>query len=55
MEKAHISIEMTSITSEEVKLPKLDTSGKEWTTWKAQLQVIVASQGLSEYLLWSVT
>ena len=41
---------MTSTMSEEVKLPKLDASGKEWTTWKVRLQVVVASRGLSGYL-----
>lgn len=41
---------MTNNTSEEIKLPKLDASGKEWTTWKLRLQLVVASRGLSGYL-----
>ena len=41
---------MTSTTSEEIKLPKLDASGKEWTTWKVQLQLAASSQGLAGYL-----
>jgi len=41
---------MSTTTSEEIKLPKLDTSGKEWAVWKVQLQVVVASRGLSGYL-----
>ena len=36
--------------SEDIKLLKLDMSGKEWTTWKVRLQVVVASRGLSGYL-----
>ena len=41
---------MANNTSEDIKLPKLDASGKEWTTWKVRLQVVVASRGLSRYL-----
>ena len=41
---------MANNTSEDIKLPKLDMSSKEWTTWKVWLQVVVASQGLSGYL-----
>ena len=41
---------MSTTTSEEIKLPKLDASGKEWTIWKARLHVVVASRGLSGYL-----
>ena len=41
---------MSSTTLEEVKLPKLDTSSKEWTTWKVQLQLATSSQGLVGYL-----
>ena len=41
---------MSSTTSEEVKLPKLDVSGKEWTTWKVRLQLATSSQGLVGYL-----
>lgn len=41
---------MTSTTSEEVKLPRLDASGKDWTTWKVRLQLAVGSRGLGGYL-----
>ena len=41
---------MANNTSEDIKLLKLDVSGKEWTTWKVRLQVVVASRGLSGYL-----
>ena len=41
---------MANNTSEDIKLPKLDASGKEWTTWKVRLQVVIANQGLSGYL-----
>ena len=41
---------MTSNTSEEIKLPKLDMSSKEWTTWKVWLQLAASSQGLAGYL-----
>ena len=46
----HTLLKMTSTASEEIKLPKLDTSGKEWTTWKVQLQLAASSQGLAGYL-----
>ena len=39
----HIFIEMASTTSEEVKLPKLDMSSKDWTTWKVHLQLAAGS------------
>ena len=45
----HIFIGMASTTSEEVKLPKLDASGKDWTTWKVRLQLAAGSQGLGGY------
>ena len=41
---------MANNTSEDIKLLKLDVSGKEWTTWKVRLQVVVTSRGLSGYL-----
>jgi len=41
---------MSTTTSEEIKLPKLDASGKEWAVWKVRLQVVVAGRGLSGYL-----
>jgi len=46
----HIFTKMTSTTSEETKLPKLDMSGKEWTTWKVHLQLVAGSRGLAGYL-----
>ena len=46
---------MASTTSEEVKLPKLDTSGKDWTTWKVHLQLAAGSRGLGGYLNGSKT
>ena len=41
---------MTSTTSEEIKLPKLDASSKDWTTWKVRLQLATGSWGLGGYL-----
>jgi len=41
---------MASTTPEEIKLPKLDVSSKDWTTWKACLQLAAGSQGLEGYL-----
>ena len=38
---------MANNTSEDIKLLKLDASGKEWTTWKVRLQVVVASIGIA--------
>ena len=46
----HTLLKMTSTASEEIKLPKLDTSGKEWTTWKVWLQLAASSWGLAGYL-----
>lgn len=50
MSNAHTLIEMSSNASEEIKLPKLDASGKDWTTWKVRLQLAAGSRGLGGYL-----
>lgn len=39
-----------SDVKESIKHPKLDTSGKEWTSWKACLLVALQTRGLNGYL-----